>query len=318
MLSAVTMAALLALTGCGEAGDAASEVDRGPRVVATVAPLRDLVATVMGARGELTGLVPAGVDSHTYEPTTEDARALSSADLLIANGLWLEEPVLRLAAANLGDDAVVTLAEQTISRDEWIFDRSFPEDKGLPNPHLWLDVTSAMEYVAAIRDALVAVDPDGAAVYEANAERLLDELAALDAAIAAAIATIPDEHRKLVTYHDSWPYFGRRYDIEPVAAVQPTDLSEPSAAEVRRIIEQVRAEEVPAVFGSEVFPSDVVAVIAEEAGAEYVEELADDELPGDAGDPEHSYVGMMVRNVRSMVTHLGGDPSPLDPVDPAR
>lgn len=298
--------------GVPEPSDAAPEGD-GPRVVSTVAPITDLVRQVLGEHGELSGLVPDGVDSHTFEPAPGDARVLSEADVFIANGLFLEEPSLQLAEANLPEGApIVTLADQAIDEEDWAFDFSFPEEEGLPNPHLWLSVGHAMDYVEQIRDALVDVDPANAEAYRANAEAYLAELEALDASIDEAIATIPEENRKLVTYHDSWPYFGERYDIDVVGAVQPSDFSEPSAAEVRTIIEQVRAEQVPAVFGSEVFPSDVLQVIAEEGGATYVEELSDDELPGAPGDPEHSYVGMMRANVRTMVEHLGGSPSALD------
>jgi ABC-type Zn uptake system ZnuABC Zn-binding protein ZnuA len=317
-LRALLVAAVV-LAGCTAASapspDPAAE---GPVVAATVAPITDLVRQVLGGRGELHGLVPDGVDSHTYEPRPSDVQVLSRADLFVANGLFLEEPLMRLAEANLPDDrATVRLADQTVTRDEWAFDFSFPEEEGVPNPHLWLDVRHAMTYVELIRDALVEIDPAGSDVYTANAVGFLAQLEQLDAAIEQAVGTIPAGNRKLVTYHDSWPYFGRRYDIAVVAAVQPSDFSEPSAGEIRTIIDQVRDEQVPAVFGSEVFPSEVVRTIAEEADATYVEELSDDELPGAPGDPEHSYIGMMVANVRTMVSHLGGDPAALDAVTPS-
>lgn len=307
------------LAGCTSAESPRVEPSAaGPVVAATVAPVTDLARQVLGDRGELHGLVPDGTDSHTYEPRPSDARVLSETDLFVANGLFLEEPTLKLAEANLPAGSVtLTLADETISRDEWAFDFSFPEDQGLPNPHLWLDVRHAMAYVELIHDSLADIDPAGSDVYADNAATYLGQLDELDAAIEQAIGTIPAENRKLVTYHDSWPYFGRRYDIEVVAAVQPSDFSEPSASEVRSIIDQVRDAQVPAVFGSEVFPTEVVRVIAEEAGATYVEELSDDELPGAPGDPEHSYIGMMVANVRAMVTNLGGDPAALDAVTPS-
>lgn len=328
-IGSVLLALVLAACGSGDGGaavdpagareGAADPAADGPRVVSTVAPVTDLVREVLGDRGAVRGLVPDGVDSHTFEPSPGDARVLGDADIFIANGLFLEESSLELARANLPDDApIITLADQAISEEEWAFDFSFPADEGVPNPHLWLSVGHAMDYVEQIRDALVDLDPAGREAYTANAAAYLDELGELDEAIAEAIASIPADDRKLVTYHDSWPYFGQRYDIAVVGAVQPSDFSEPSASEVRVIIDQVRQEGVPAVFGSEVFPSDVLRVIAEEAGATYVEDLADDELPGAPGTPEHSYVGMMVANVRAMVGNLGGDPAPLDAVDPGR
>jgi ABC-type Zn uptake system ZnuABC Zn-binding protein ZnuA len=140
------------------------------------------------------------------------------------------------------------------------------------------------------------------------------QLQDLDRAFKTALATIPEANRKLVVYHDSWSYFGRRYGIPVVGAIQPTDFSEPSAVELRSTIEEVRAAGVPAFFGSEVFPSDVLEVIESESGARYVADLSDDRFPGEPGTPEHSYVGMMLANVRSMVTALGGDPAALDSV----
>lgn len=310
---------VLAVSACsaGPADDAmrgASAVS----VVSTVAPITDMVRQVMGVRGELSGLVPDGVDSHTFEPAPRDARLLAEADLFFANGLFLEEPSLDLAKANMPEHGIViNLADGALDENEWAFDSSFPESGGVPNPHLWLNVAYAEAYVEQIRDALTDIDPGGAEEYSRNAEGYLSQLTELDEVITAVVATIPVAQRKLVTYHDSWPYFGRRYGIEVVSAIQPSDFSQPSAAEVREIVEQVRTQRVPAVFGSEVFPSDVVRTIADEAGARYVEELSDDGLPGEPGDPEHSYIGMMVANVRSMVTSLGGDASALTRVDQA-
>ncbi len=319
-----SLTAALLLAACGGADTASTDTAgtdgaaaEGPTVVSTVGPITDLVRQVMGDRGTLTGLVPDGADSHTFEPSPGDARVLTDADLFIANGLFLEEPSLELARANLPEDAaIVTLADQTITEADWAFDFSFPEDEGVPNPHLWLNVGYAMDFVGQITNALAEADPDGAEAYRANADAYLEDLGALDEAIRETILSIPEENRKLVTYHDSWPYFGERYDIAVVGAVQPSDFSEPSAAEVRTIIEQVQAEDVPAVFGSEVFPSDVLRTIAQESGSIYVEELSDDELPGNPDDPEHSYIGMMVANVRLMAENLGGDPAVMDDVDP--
>ena len=137
----------------------------------------------------------------------------------------------------------------------------------------------------------------------------------MDEAIAAATQTIPEAHRKLITYHDSFPYFAPRYGLEVIGAIQPSDFSEPSPREVADLIAQVRSAGVPAIFGSEVFPSEVLATIADEAGAVQVSTLSDDDLPGEPGDPENTLVAMMVENVRTMVAALGGDASALDGFD---
>ncbi len=310
----LVLVALLA-AACATSG-AEDQTIEGPRlrVVTTVSPITDIVRQVAGEAVEVTGLIPEGTNSHTFEPPPSAARTLAEADLFIANGLFLEEPALELAEANLPDAApLVTLADQVVSRDEWVFDSSFPEAGGRPNPHLWTDVTMAQAYARLAADALTEVDPEGATGYDERLASYLEELEALDAAVREASATVPAAQRKLVTYHDSFPYFSRTYGFEVVAAIQPSDFSEPSLTDVRAIIDQVRAAGVPAIFGSEVFPSDVLAQIAEETGATYVDDLRDDDLPGEPGEPGHSYVGMMARNVSIIVRALGGDPAALEP-----
>jgi ABC-type Zn uptake system ZnuABC Zn-binding protein ZnuA len=310
---------VLALAACGD-DDATGDdpaADGRLKVVTTVAPITDIVERVAGADVEVVGIVPPGVDSHTFEPTPAVARELADADLFIANGLFLEEPSLQLAEANLPAGArIVSLAEQVVGPDEWVFDVSFPRRDGVPNPHLWTYPPFAAEYADLVAGALAEADPEGADGYRERAEAFAGLVADLDAAIREAVSTVPEHNRRLVTYHDSFPYFAPEYGFEVLGAIQPSDFAEPSAAEVRDLIEQILAAEVPAVFGSEVFPSDVLEQIAAETGADYVEDLRDDELPGDPGDPEHSYVGMMLFNVRAIVEALGGDASALDAIDP--
>jgi ABC-type Zn uptake system ZnuABC Zn-binding protein ZnuA len=308
--AAAVAAGLLLVAGC-----AGPDRADGRTVVTTVAPITDIVSQVAGPDLPVVGIVPAGTDSHTFEPGPSVARELAGARLFIANGLFLEEPSLQLAEANLPDDAeIVTLADRVVSEDEWVFDVSFPEAQGHPNPHLWTSPPLAKEYARIVADELARVDPDRAEGYRERYQAYAERLDALDTAIGTAAGTIPPGNRKLVTYHDSFPYFAPRYGFEVVGAIQPADISEPSAGELADLIDQLRAEQVPAVFGSEVFPSDVLAQIAAETGARYVDDLRDDDLPGEPGDPEHSYLGMMVFNVRTIVEALGGDPAALGQV----
>ncbi|HSK30861.1 MAG TPA: metal ABC transporter substrate-binding protein, partial [Candidatus Limnocylindria bacterium] len=128
---------------------------------------------------------------------------------------------------------------------------------------------------------------------------------------------IPENNRRLLTYHDSWPYFARRYGFRVIGAAQPANFSEPSPREVRRLIDQIRKEKIPAVFGSEVFPSPVLEQIAREAKTRYIDNLRDDELPGKPGEPQHSYIGMMLENLTIMFEALGGSVDALKKIDPA-
>jgi ABC-type Zn uptake system ZnuABC Zn-binding protein ZnuA len=318
----VLAAATVLVAACGNDGTGQAEPADQPEqrleVVTTVAPITDIVARVAGPDVEVVGIVPAGVDSHTFEPTPALARELADADLFIANGLFLEEPSLQLAEASLPDGVpILTLAERVVDPEEWVFDQAFPEEGGVPNPHLWTYPPFAAEYAALVAEALADVDPAGAAGYRERAAAFEAQMDQLDEAIRAAVATIPDGNRILVTYHDSFPYFAPSYGFEVRFAIQPSDFSEPSVAEIRDLIDQIRDAGVPAIFGSEVFPSDVLAQIAAETGAAYVADLRDDALPGQPGDPEHSYLGMMVFNVRTIVDALGGDSTALDAIDPA-
>jgi ABC-type Zn uptake system ZnuABC Zn-binding protein ZnuA len=306
------------LVACGAAPTPASgsEVKATLSVVTTVSPITNIVYNIGGDRIRLTGIVPEGVNSHTFEPAPADARRLAEADVIFVNGLNLELPTIKLAQANLKTGAeIVTLAEQTITREEWVFDFSFPKEKGDPNPHLWLNPMHALRYAEIVRDTLSRRDPANADYYARNYEQFKTRIEALDRAIQTAINTIPPQHRRLVTYHDSFAYFAPRYGMEVIAAIQPSDFSEPSPREVADIIRQLRQVGVPAIFGSEVFPSPVLDQIGREAGVRFVATLRDDDLPGRPGDPGHSYIGMMVENVRTMTEALGGDPSALDAVD---
>lgn len=280
------------------------------RVVTSVAPLTDIVRQVGGTAIELHGLVPAGVNSHTFQPSPGDVQHLARADLVILNGLHLEVPTEKLVrSSGKAGVTLLTLGEQTIARNAWVFDFSFPQAQGHPNPHLWLDVHYAQHYATLIRDQLCALDPAQQALYTDNAARYVASLAQLDQCITQAVATIAAPHRKLLTYHDSWPYFARRYGFTVVGAVQPASFAEPSPREVARLITQLRNEQIPAIFGSEVFPSKVLEKIATEANVRYVTTLRDDVLPGAPGEAEHTYIGMMRHNVTTLVDALGGQPA---------
>src|SRR5215467_6568783 len=285
-------------------------------VVTTVAPITSIVENVGGDRIKLTGIIPEGIDSHTFEPIPSDAKLLSQADLIIVNGLDLEIPTVKLAEANLKQGAsILSLGQKTLKETDYVYDFSFPKEKGHPNPHLWLNPEYAMSYAAIARDELIRVDPANTSTYAKNAAAFLKKLEALDQAIKEAVKTIPQNNRRLLTYHDSWPYFARRYGFEVIGAAQPSDFSDPSPREVARLIEQIRKEKVPALFGSEVFPSPVLEQIARETKSRYIDKLRDDELPGKPREAKHSYIGMMLDNLTIMFEALGGSAEAFKKID---
>lgn len=286
------------------------------RVVSTVSPVTNIIYNVGGDRIQLHGIVPEGVNSHTFEPAPSDAILLAEADLVFINGLRLEQPTLALAEANVQEGAeIILLGELTIDPAGYMYDFSFPEDAGSPNPHLWTNPFLALNYAEIVRDKLIERDPDNADYYRANYEAFAERIAVLDEAIKNTTASIPAGNRKLLTYHDSFAYFAPLYGYTVIGAIQPADFSEPSAQEMANLIVQLREQNIPAIFGSEVFPSPVLDQIGREAGVSYVDTLRDDDLPGEAGDGNHSYIGLMVYDLQIMASALGGDPSLMDGVD---
>ncbi|MFM7047415.1 MAG: metal ABC transporter substrate-binding protein [Actinomycetota bacterium] len=311
--------ALLLVAACGadETPQASAEncavagpvEGRALRIVTTVAPITSLVAQVVGASGaEIAGLVPEGTNSHTFEPPPSAAEVLESADVVFMNGLVLEEPTKDLAAANAGSTATICeLGTAILPESEWLFDFSFPKEGGKPNPHLWTNPPMAKSYAEIIRDVLVEIDPANASTYAANFDLLAAAIDRLDVAMEQATATIPAERRLLLTYHDAYAYFAKHYDWTVVGAIQPSSFEEPTPKDIAELIEQVRAQDVPAVFGSEVFPSSVLEQIGNETGARYIDVLRDDDLPGAPGESAHSWQGLMRFNFVTMVEALGGN-----------
>ncbi len=294
------------------------EVDNGLiNVATTVAPISSIVRNVVGNRADVHGIVPDGTNSHTFEPAPSDAVVLSRADVVFVNGLQLEDPTIELAQANLKDGAeIVELGPQTITPEEYVYDFSFPEEDGKPNPHLWMNPMYALNYAKIAAAKMSERVPENAEYFASNLALYEDLLNRLDVGIAASIQTIPEQNRKLLTYHDSYAYFAPRYGMTVIGAVQPSDFSEPSAQDVADLIDQIRDAGVPAVFGSEVFPSAVLEQIAKEAGAQYIDKLRDDEPPGEPNSPEHTYVGMMLNNMNLMVPALGGNVDALAGIEP--
>jgi len=285
-------------------------------VVSTVSPITNIIYNVGGDRISLQGIVPEGVNSHTFEPVPSDAKLLAQADLIFVNGLKLEEPTVKLAEANKkAGTEIIELGSQTITPDQYVYDFSFPEAGGSPNPHLWMNPLNALRYAEIARDVLAKRDPANADYYRANYTAFQARVEQLDQVLKQALATIPEENRRLLTYHDSFAYFAPRYGLTVIGAIQPSDFAEPSAQDVANLIRQIRQEKVPAIFGSEVFPSPVLEQIANETGARYEASLRDDDLPGLVGEANHSYLGLMVEDARLITQDLGGDPAPLTNFD---
>ncbi len=306
-------AAALVLSACGSSDSESSGADGRLVVAATVAPITNIVSMVGGDLVDVEGIVPEGTNSHTFEPAPQVAELVSRADIIFVNGLQLEDPTIALAEANLKPGAeIVEIGTRLLPEADYIFDFSFPEEEGKPNPHLWTDPTYVVEYADVVREVLSQRDPENADAFTTNFEVFAAEVAKLDAALRADQESVAVADRKLVTYHDAYAYFAKNYDWTVVGAIQPDNFNDPSPSEVAELVEQIRAENVQVIFGSEVFPSAVLQAIGEEAGVRYEDSLRDDDLPGAPGDPEHSLLNLLRYNYRTMISGLGGTPTQLD------
>jgi ABC-type Zn uptake system ZnuABC Zn-binding protein ZnuA len=286
------------------------------QMVTTVAPITSIVANIAGDKAEVHGVIPEGEDSHTYEPKPGVAELVSKADIVFVNGLKLEDPTKKIAQENLPKGAeVIELGTLTISPEQYIYDFSFPRDGGKPNPHLWTNPPMAKCYAAIAASAMAKADPANAAYYEANETKFAAKVDALDQLMIDATASMPGQNRELLTYHDAYAYFSAHYGWRVIGAIQVSSFEDPTPKEVTDLIKQIKAQKVPAIFGSEVFPSPVLAQIGKETGVKYVDKLRDDDLPGGPGDADHSYLGLMKFDLTTMVSNLGGDSSKLQAFD---
>ncbi len=296
---------------------ATRQVDgRKVRIVSTVSPITSLIAGIAGdGNVEINGIVPEGTNSHTFEPPPSAAAIVEKADVVFVNGLGLEDPTLELVANVAPEATVCEIGTAVLPKSSWIFDFSFPEEGGKPNPHIWTNPPMVLNMITVIRDVLVQADPKNMAMYDENYVKLTQLVKGLDKAMETASATIPEASRKLLTYHDAYAYFAERYKFTVIGAIQPQSFEEPSPKDIADLIKQVREQGVKAVFGSEVFPSPVLEQIGKETGVRYIDVLRDDDLLGKPGDADHSWAGLMRFNYVTMVEALGGDASALEKFD---
>lgn len=287
--------------------------DRLP-VVASFSILGDMVGRVGGDRVAVTTLVGPDGDAHVYEPTPDDVKAVAAAKLLVVNGLGFEGWMDRLAEAS-GYAGPVTVASQGVAAREMAeedegehaeADHSDHDHHGV-DPHAWQDVANAVTYVKNIAAGLDVADPAGKATYDANAAAYVAELEALDAEVRTAMAALPAERRKIITSHDAFGYFGAAYGLTLLAPEGVSTESEASAADVARIIRQIRDDAIPAIFVENIKDRRLVDQIAAETQAVVGGELYTDALSAKDG-PAPTYVEMVRRNIRTLTEALASKP----------
>lgn len=307
-----------ALVGCS-AGEASSPTAGGPgagglRVVATTTVLADFVRNVGGARIAVSSLVPKGGEVHTFDPAPSDIAMVADADLIVMNGLGLDEWLGDLAAdAGAADTPAVELAENLPG----VTYLAAEAHEGEPhegethegeahagedvNPHLWLNVAYAQKYVDKLAGVLGAVDPDGAPTYDANAATYLRRLGELDRWARDQITSIPEANRRIVSFHAAFPYLAEAYGLEIVGVAVGAPGQDPSAGEIAALIDAIREAGVRAIFSEAQFPSHVVDRIADETGVRVEADLYNDSL----GDPPvDTYEGMIRWDIEKIVAAL--------------
>ncbi|HWV23660.1 MAG TPA: zinc ABC transporter substrate-binding protein [Thermomicrobiales bacterium] len=287
-------------------------------VVASFSILADWASNIGGDAVDVVSIVPPGGDTHTFDPDPETVARIADADVIFAIGAGFEGWLSRVVEAS-GTDAPVVEVSQGITlltgdeehdHDDHDHDEEddHDHDHGDHDPHIWGDVANAIAACGTIRDALVKADPDNADTYEANAKTYQDQLASLDTSIRDKVATVPEDHRKLVTSHDTFGYYAHAYGFEIIGTALgsfSTEVGDPSARDIATLIDEIKASGVPAIFAENIVNPALMESIAEGAGVELAPPLYSDAL-GEPGSDGDTYIHMMEYNTTTIVEALGG------------
>ncbi len=293
-LQVLACVVVFGISGCSSSRDLPADDGAPGRVIVacTISTLCALVTSVGGSDIDLRGIVPVGASPETYEPAPSDVVAVSRAKLLFENGLGLEAWLQKLidAAAPAGQIRV-TLSDAVPAAE-----------RASGNPHLWMDPEYARAYVRAIASALEKADPPRAAAFAASAAAEDRSLVALERWIRTQVETIPPDHRAMITFHDAWYYFDRRFGIENVGAIEPSPGREPSPGYFAALIALARRHHVRAVFAEPQYSPKLAAALQSSAGIRVMTDLYDDTLEPSSGVGD--YDAMMRYDVRTIVGAL--------------
>lgn len=298
----------LLLTGCSGGSDSSAGAGSGAegplRVVTTTGIIADVAQRIAGPHARVEALMGPGVDPHLYKASESDVRRLSEADLVLYNGLHLEGKMGDILTKMARTRPVVAVTEEV--PQELL--REPPEFLGQYDPHIWFDVSMWARTLGPIARELSAIDPEHKAEFAANAAALEKELTELDAWVEAQILTVPEPQRILVTAHDAFGYFGRRYGMEVVGIQGISTLSEAGLKDVDRVVSLVVDRRVPAIFVEASVPRrsiEAVQAAVRSRGHEAAigGQLYSDSL-GAAGSPAGTYPGMVRANVTTIVNAL--------------
>lgn len=264
------------------------------KVVASFSILGDMTREIAGDQAEITTLVAPESDAHAFEPTPASVKTLAQANLFIVNGLGFESWAERSSKA-AGYKGVTVIASKGIAPQQ------FEEDgTQITDLHAWQNLANGKIYAANIRDALIAADPAHATHYKHNAERYIAEMEALDRWVKQQFAAIPKEHRRVITTHDAFGYFGKAYGVEFIAPLGLSTDSQPSAATMAQLIDQIRTNHVRALFIETISDPRLMQQLERDAKAHIGGELYSDALSKPDG-PAPTYLAMFKHNVTALV-----------------
>ncbi|MGP1371770.1 MAG: metal ABC transporter substrate-binding protein [Almyronema sp.] len=303
-----------------------------PQVVATTSVLCDLTQQVAASTIALTCLMQPGQDAHTYQAKPADRQALDQADLVLYGGYNADPAVIGLVEASRQPGPKVAVYEAAVPHplsgnadhghghgEATGHDpHEVPHDKpdvaksgGVADPHIWHDATHNAAIVAVIAEQLVAINPEQATFYQAQANQLTEQFAALDRWIAAQVATVPLSDRQLVTTHDSFRYFADAYDFEVAGALSGLSTEQkPAAGDLIALVDQVKATQVPVIFAETTTSPKLIATVAQNAGVTVAEQPLFVEGPGGAESAARTTQAMLVVNTCTIVQGLGGTCDP--------
>ncbi len=275
-------------------------------VVATFSILADFTRQVGGERIALTTLVAPGADAHVYAPSPADARALAAARLVVVNGLGFEGWLNRLIRSS-GTKARVGIATRGIAalaaEDKDAAGHSHGHSHGSQDPHAWQSVANARAYVANIRDDMSAADPEGREVYARNAAAYDAELVKLEQDLRDGLSRIAGDRRRIITSHDAFQYFEKAYGVDFVSPRGVSTSAEPTAQAIARIIRQIKAEKITAVFLENLSDERLMKRIADETGARIGGRIYSDALTSPEGEAP-TYLAMMRHNLKAITGAL--------------
>ncbi len=293
---------LLTVAACGGSPNSSATAPiNAYQVITTTSIFADLAEMALGDAAHIESIIPAGADVHTFEPSPSDVEKIQSADLIIANGLGLDSWIQSLIdAAGKGEADTLLLGEGLDQESGWVY-LSNAETPGTFDPHIWLDPKGAALYVQRIADHVSRNAPDLAQRIAATSADGITKINAIDADLAVDFAAIDPDQRKIVTMHDAFGYFARAYEIEIVGVAVASPGQDPSAQEIRALIDAIRAAGVTALFSEVQLPSKVLDQIAAETGATVLQDLYSDAL---GASPADSYLGVMRTNADAILGAL--------------